>query len=202
MLKDCTILGVDVETTGLDPGADRIVELGIGRWASGRLQGATAQAVWPDIPIPDAATQVNGLSSATVAGCPRLAEVLTGANASLQGGQAWMAHQADFDRAMLLFDGLRQRCDSEVLRRFVALPWLDTRILARALDDAPAEVRGYSLGELCARLDVPTGQAHRAEDDVRAMFGVWQKLLPRLPDTLQGCLDLQRDYREKIRRKR
>lgn len=193
-LFNCVILGVDTETTGLDTWTSRCIELAVGRWDGGKLLSVVSTAIDTDIQVPAEVTRINGLSTALLAGCPRLNAVLTAENGTLHGGHAWMAHHAEFDREILLIDGVRQRCDPRVLQRFVTEPWLDTRLLARALDDAPAGAHGYSLGDLCRRLGIHTGQMHRAEEDVRAMFEVWERMRPHLPNTLSAVLAFQAAY--------
>lgn len=202
LLAEAIIVGLDVETTGLDVWSDRVIEVASGYWENGRLRMVRSTVVCPDIPIPAEAARVNGLSDSKIAGAPRLAAVMTAMGGFFPGCHAWMAHYAVFDRGMLVHDGLRQGAGVYVPRMLLDGPWLDTRLLARALDDAPAGAHGYSLIDLCKRLEVDPGESHRAEDDVRAMFGVFAKMLPHLPSTLEGCLALQAAYVAKGRGER
>lgn len=202
LLSEAWICGLDVETTGLDVWADRVIEVASGHWAQGRLMGIVSTVVCPDIAIPTAASKVNGLTNDKVAGYPRLAAVMSKNSEMFPECDAYLAHHAVFDRSMLVHDGVRQRASRQVVRNLVNWPWLDTRLLARALDDAPAGAHGYSLKDLCQRLDVDPGQSHRAEDDVRAMFAVFARMLPQLPSTLEGCLAMQAAYVAKGRGER
>ena len=66
---------VDVETTGLNPRTDRILEIGIVTAdGSGRPTGEWSSLVNPGRPV--AATVVHGLTDADVADAPPIAEVL------------------------------------------------------------------------------------------------------------------------------
>lgn len=198
-LDQCVITGVDVETTGLDTWTDRIVEFGVGHMVDGCVKRLYTKMVKPDIPIPDDASRINGITDAIVKSAPNLSEVWAVQNMAIvmpgQPSHAWLAHHATFDRQMLLHDGVRQGVQPIMLSRLLSRPWLDTRLLARALDDAPAGANGYSLVDLVKRFNVPTvGATHRAGPDVFAMFGLFEALRPRLPATLSGCLKLQADY--------
>lgn len=90
---------VDVETTGLNPRTDRILEIGIVTAdGSGRPTGEWSSLVNPGRPV--AATVVHGLTDADVADAPPIAEVLPRVTALL----AWkvvVAHNAAFDVGFL-----------------------------------------------------------------------------------------------------
>lgn len=68
----------DLETTGLDPAKDRIVEIGLVRLETDGRRQTLVERVDPGIDIPEAATKVHGIATQEVRGLfgrPRLAEV-------------------------------------------------------------------------------------------------------------------------------
>ena len=66
---------LDLETTGLDPHADRIVELAVARIGPGDAESRYRRLVDPGRPIPPAATKVHGIADADVLGRPRFAAI-------------------------------------------------------------------------------------------------------------------------------
>lgn len=61
---------IDVETTGLDPYSDRIVELSIFKVHPDGREEHSSQRINPGIPIPASATAVHGISDSDVANQP------------------------------------------------------------------------------------------------------------------------------------
>ena len=60
----------DLETTGLDPQADRVVEIALLRASPAARPLRDCLVLHPGRPIPAAATAVHGLTDAHVAGAP------------------------------------------------------------------------------------------------------------------------------------
>jgi len=92
---------VDVETEGLDPAHDRIIELAMRRFrfdAAGRIVAVGATRVWredPGRPLDPAITRLTGLTDADVAG---QAIDEAAATAMLRTAAVVVAHNAAFDR--------------------------------------------------------------------------------------------------------
>lgn len=102
------VVVVDVETTGLDPSRDRIVEVAAARGDfSGLLRGETKPyfetfeaRVAPGVPIPEAAARVHGIRDRDVKGEERFADVAAELRAFI-GTRAVIAHNSTFDTAFL-----------------------------------------------------------------------------------------------------
>ena len=99
---------IDVETTGLSPGKDRIVEVGIARTDfSALLRGETRPyfetleiRVNPGVPIPERASEVHGIRDEDVAeeeGFEEAAEQIR----TFIGDRPVIGHNVDFDRRFL-----------------------------------------------------------------------------------------------------
>jgi DNA polymerase III subunit epsilon len=190
---------LDVETTGRDPSADRVVEVGI---AVGRGGDVIARYNWlinPGMPIPDEARQVHGITDDDVRESPRF-EVIAHEIAAALGGCIPAAYNAAFDRAFLHAEFGRaalvagqafgaQRPDIPALRREVE--WLDPLIWARELQ---REEKSKALGEVAARLGVKLETAHRAMDDAEAALLVFYKLAAdtRMPRAYGALVQEQR----------
>src|SRR5262245_34987734 len=65
----------DLETTGLDPCTDRVVEVALLKVSPSARPLRDCLALNPGRPIPPEATAVHGLTDAHVAGCPPFAAV-------------------------------------------------------------------------------------------------------------------------------
>ena len=102
------VVVVDVETTGLDPSRDRVVEVAAARGDfSGLLRGETTPyfetfeaRVDPGVPIPEAAARVHGIRDEDVQGEERFADVAAELRAFI-GTRAIIVHNSTFDTAFL-----------------------------------------------------------------------------------------------------
>ena len=102
------VVVVDVETTGLAPGRDRIVEVAAARGDfSGLLRGETKPyfetfeaRVNPGVPIPEAAARVHGIRDEDVRDEESFADVATELREFI-GARAIIAHNSTFDTAFL-----------------------------------------------------------------------------------------------------
>ena len=148
---------IDTETTGLDPGKARVVELAAVRLTVGRVdnQGSFRRVVRPDEPIPPAATRVHGIDDAAVADAPPFAETWP-EFARYLGDAVLIGHSIGFDLAVL-----RRECER------IGATWrpprsLDIRLLAQVAEPNLAD---YSLENLAAWLDVEVAGRHSALGD-------------------------------------
>jgi len=66
---------LDVESTGANPQADRVVEVAVFRVDPDGKTVSAVRRVNPTVPIPAAATKVHGIADADVAGCRPFADV-------------------------------------------------------------------------------------------------------------------------------
>jgi DNA polymerase III epsilon subunit-like protein len=69
-------VAIDLETTGLEIGADRITEIAAVRFQAGRELAHFETLVNPERTIPPRISQMTGISNAAAAKAPRLEEVL------------------------------------------------------------------------------------------------------------------------------
>ncbi|HTP60117.1 MAG TPA: exonuclease domain-containing protein [Spirochaetia bacterium] len=147
----------DVETTGLIPGVDRIIELAAVSFEGPRVLESFQQLVDPGVPIPRAASQVNGITDQMVQAAPPLREVLESFLGFLGTGTP-VAHNAVFDVGFITAETGRTGHIPP------AGPVLDTRGLARSVFPRRAS---YSLQNLARDLNLEKG-THRALSDAHA----------------------------------
>jgi len=169
------VVVLDTETTGLDIDSDRIVSIGAVRLQGPRiLRHLTLdRLVNPEQPIPARSTAVHGISTAMVAGAPRVANVLPDL-AEFLSGSVVVGHCIGFDLKML---------EREAARAGIAWtrpPSLCTMRLAGALFSEADEL---SLDALAERLGVPARGRHTALGDALVTAEVYVRLLSLVADT-------------------
>ncbi len=158
------LVALDLETTGLDPQRDAVIEIGAVRFRDDRVEATWSSLVNPGRPLPPFITQLTGISDDMLAGAPRWAEVL-GALRSFVGLDPVLGHNVGFDLAFLRRRGL-----------FGDNDMLDTFDLASVL--LPAAGR-YRLGALAESLGIPVRTQHRALDDAQTTRSVFLRLVER-----------------------
>lgn len=160
----------DLETTGLSPETDRIVEIGaVGFDADGREDGRFERLIHPGRPMPPAARRIHGISDRMLRDAPP-------AQAVLPEFLAWLG-----DPAALVLIAHNSRFDAGFLGRELAragLPLIpvavrDTLDLARrCLPHAP----DHRLDTIAAMLKLDPAGNHRALADSLRVKGLWLAL--------------------------
>jgi len=162
---------IDIETTGLDPSLNEIIELGAVRYADGERVDQMSILVKPTTRISPEITRLTGISNQMVESCQGLDEVLESFIGFVEEGPWIVGHNVAFDLGFL-----KKRLEK---KRFGILEarTLDTAILSRALFPRLAR---YSLPSLVAQFDVSRKRGHRALDDSLATAEIYIKLLGHL----------------------
>lgn len=169
---------IDVETTGLNPTRDRVLEIAV---ISAELDPSGTpvnRSVWQTLVRPDGdepvrAGAVHGISAEDLAGAPSFAEI-AGGLLDLLDGRVPVAHNLPFDGAFLRAEF--ERCDVRV-PDFMAYGVCTLQLARAVLPDGP-----YSLGGCCRRFGIPLIDAHTAAADALATVDLLGHLLG-LPET-------------------
>lgn len=166
---------VDLETTGLDPSQDTILEMAALRFEEGRLIQQFSTLVNPRKPIPPHIQRLTGIREDMVREAPFLEEVLPDFLSLLQGATI-IAHNAPFDMAFLakasgsLWDG----------------PILDTLELSRILFPW---FPSHKLHVLARHFNIDLAEQHRALSDAKATAQLleilWRETLKLRPTLLK-----------------
>jgi DNA polymerase III subunit epsilon len=188
-LREVTFVVLDLETTGGSPGTDAITEVGAVKVRGGERIGELATLVDPGTDVPPGIVALTGITTALVAGAPRLGAVLPTLLEFLAGA-VLVAHNAPFDVGFL-----RAACERNG-HRWPRPPVLCSARLARAVlprSEAPS-VRLGALAQLFGTATLPT---HRALADARATVEVLHHLLERIGNlgvqSLEELLGLARE---------
>jgi predicted DnaQ family exonuclease/DinG family helicase len=160
-----SFVAFDLETTGLSPRSDRLLEIGAVRYDHAlRPLDQLQVIVDPQIPIPLAIQRLVGLTDADVLGAPPPLDAATQLNAFC-GDAALIAHGGTFD---LLF--LRSLLSDSFGSRLI----FDTLDLARIL--LPT-FESHSLPLLSRRLGITHERPHRALSDAQATGDLFRVLV-------------------------
>ncbi len=173
---------VDLETTGLDPTEDRIIEIGVVRYVDGQEKETFETLVNPDVPIPDFITKLTGITDKDVLKSPQINEVFDSLS-SFIGNSPIIGHQINFDAAFLEYH-LRNKYndfgdwDNESQRfKYLTNIRMDTLFLSRIF--LPFLQR-FKLGTVAAYFGIDLERAHRAIDDARASGKIFLELTERV----------------------
>lgn len=167
------IVALDIETTGLDPEKDAIIEIGAVRFSGKRIEGEWSALINPGRRIPPFITQLTGITDQMVLKAPPL-QAVKGQLADFVGDAPILGQNIRFDLSFLR----RQRI-------FGDNDTLDTYELASIL--LPGAGR-YNLGALVQALGVMLPANHRALDDARATRGVYLRLMEEAAQLPVGLL--------------
>ena len=152
-------VALDLETTGLDPKLDRIVEIGAVKFDKRGIIARFSTLINPGIPMPPGAEKVNHISDEMLRSKPALDEVLPDFLCFVQNA-VLAAHNAPFDFSFL----------DEKLKKRLPNPILDTLVLSR---DCFPGLKSYSLQNIAANFNISAFDAHRAEDDARLCMEIF-----------------------------
>jgi DNA polymerase-3 subunit epsilon/ATP-dependent DNA helicase DinG len=164
-------VAVDLETTGLDPERDAIIEIGAVRFRADEVLDTWSNLVNPGRPIPYQIEQLTGITNMDVRKAPSLHSV-THSLARFVGRHPVVGHNVGFDLSFLQRHGLLRG----------NLP-VDTFELASIL---MPHVARYSLGRLADALGIRFHTRHRALDDAKATMKLFLRLMEQA-----GQLDLK-----------
>jgi ATP-dependent DNA helicase DinG len=157
-----SIVSLDIETTGLDPANDAIIEIGAIKFNGNRVEAEYSQLINPGRPIPPMITQLTGITNEMVRNEPPIKAVIQDFE-NFVGDSPVLGHNVRFDLSFLRKQRILEFNDV-----------LDTYELAAVL--LPTASR-YNLGALGQLLSIPFPATHRALDDARATRGVYEKLI-------------------------
>lgn len=163
-------VALDLETTGLDPEWDSIIEIGMVRVRRGEVAAEYSTLVNPGMEIDDFITDLTGITNDMLAAAPALPEVLPAARDFL-GDDIILGHNVNFD-----INFIYDNCEYQGLPP-VSNGYIDTmRISRRVLPD----LKHHRLTDIVKALGVDHVQAHRAMGDCRATIDCYKALLARI----------------------
>jgi ATP-dependent DNA helicase DinG len=156
-----SIVALDIETTGLDPQKDAIIEFGAVRFNGNRIEDEWSSLINPGRKIPPFITQLTGINDHMVLEAPSIQNVLKEIS-KFVGDFSILGHNVGFDLSFLRRYGLFKGNDIQ-----------DTYEIASVL--LPSAGR-YGLGALGKTLNIVLPANHRALSDARVTCAVYRCL--------------------------
>lgn len=146
---------IDLETTGLDPSVDEIIEIGAIKYQNQRKIDVFSTLIQPSHPISDSVSSLTGITNDMLVSSPSIAEVLTELREFLDG-YALVGHNIHFDINFLY--------DSYTNYLHVPLPndFVDTLRIARIV---LPNLEHHRLSDLAEYYQIDCVGAHRACTD-------------------------------------
>lgn len=152
---------VDLETTGLSPDNDAIIEIAAVKVISGEVIGSYSTLVDPRRHISAAITAITGINDDMIKGAPYIDEAMKGF-LEFAGDMPLLGHN------LIRFDMrfLKKQADMNN-------PCVDTLLLSEHIKTGSC---GHSLSALCSRFGIVNDNAHRALSDCMATHKVYLAL--------------------------
>ena len=176
---DSPLAFVDVETTGCQAGADRVIDIAVVGVRGGELEFEWQSLVNPGVYVPAGITALTGIDNSMLEDAPAFGEIAAELRTRL-AGRVFVAHNVRFDYGF-------------VRREFARLgdawssPALCTVRLSRALNPG---LERHNLDALIEHHGLHVPHRHRALPDARALWELWRKLRREWPEAeLQRALD-------------
>ena len=172
------IIFFDLETTGINVAADRIVEISWLKISPSGEERSQTQLVNPTIPIPPAVTEIHGISDDDVKDKPAFSEIARTLANEFEGCDLAGYNSNKFDIPLLAEEFLRADVDFDMRKRkFIDIQVIFHKMEQRTLS---AAYKFYCQKELI--------DAHSAKADTRATYEILKAQLDRY-DELQNDID-------------
>lgn len=160
-----TFVAVDIETTGLSPEQDKIIEIGALKIVNGKVTDEFSKLINPKIPISDKIASLTGITDELLINAPNVDEVLDDF-LKFSGNNPVLGHNIIFDYSFL-------KVNYNNLGILYERYGMDTLKLSRNLH---SELESKSLGNMCKYYGINNEHAHRAFDDAKATYELYVKL--------------------------
>lgn len=162
--KDYVLL--DIETTGLSPEYDSIIEIGAVKVSGDKITDEFQSFVAYDDELPEFITELTGITDEMLAGAPSADEVIRNFDVFV-GDNTIVGYNVNFD-INFLYDYFETFLNKELQNNFI-----DCMRIARKL--YPSE-KHHRLKDMVEIYDISVEKVHRALDDCKATKTVFDKL--------------------------
>ena len=171
MPLDGEFIAFDLETTGLDPNTDAIIEIGAVRMRGDQVLEHYSTFADPGHPLSPKTVSLTSITDEMVRGAPKPAQAVADFLA-WAGDTPLVAHNAEFDTGFV-----RAYCQ-KAGRDFDPL-YFDTLILAQYL--CP-QLNNHKLDTVSTHLGLPPFHHHRADDDAAICGQIFAAMIPMLKE--------------------
>jgi len=172
------IIFFDLETTGVNVAADRIVEISWLKIMPTGEESSFTQLVNPTIPIPPVVTEIHGITDEDVKDKPAFADIARSLANEFEGCDFAGYNSNKFDIPLLAEEFLRANVDFDIRRR----KFIDVQVIFHKMEQRTlsAAYKFYCQKDL--------KDAHSAEADTRATYEILKSQLDRY-EQLENDID-------------
>lgn len=158
---------IDIETTGLSPEKEKIIEIGAVKYENGVQQAVFSTLVHPQIAgLPVRITELTGITEEMLRDAPEEEEAVASFLRFLEGETVLLGHNLSFDYSFLKVAAVRMGASFEYLG-------IDTLFLAR---QCRPELPSKTLAAMCEEYGIVNEHAHRACEDACAAAELYLSL--------------------------
>ena len=158
-------IAFDIETTGLSPAEDEVIEIGALKVRDGRVQERFMEFIKPQRPIPAFITGLTGIDNDMVASARSREQVIPEFLPFCEE-DVLIGHNILFDYSFI-------KVNADTLGYSFEKSGIDTLKIARVVHK---ELPSRSLGVLCEHYQIQNSAAHRAYHDALATAKLYQTL--------------------------
>lgn len=178
------IVFFDLETTGININADRIVEICYLKVYPNGNEEAKTLRINPEMHIPESSSAIHGIYDEDVANCPTFKEVARNIANDIEGCDLAGFNSNRFDVPVLAEEFLRAGVDIDMTKRKL----VDVQVIFHKMEQRTlsAAYKFYCEKDL--------EDAHTAEADTRATYEVLQSQLERYADELKNDMAFLSEY--------
>lgn len=168
-LSDYVVL--DLETTGLNPKKEKIIEIGIMKISEGVKIREFSSLVNPGKHISSRITKITGITDPELAEAPVFLDICEKVKDFI-GDSLVVGHNITFDLSFL---------ESEFAACGIRIGYIYLDTLALSKKAFPS-FKDHKLSTLITELNLSDGQSHRALDDVYCTYALFKKICDRYSD--------------------
>jgi DNA polymerase-3 subunit epsilon len=166
------IVFFDLETTGINIAADRIVELSYLKIELNGNEISKTMLINPTIPIPPESTEIHGITDEDVKDAPTFLSIAKNLAREIEGCDLAGYNSNKFDIPLLAEEFLRADADIDMTKR----KFIDVQVIFHKMEQ---RTLGAAYRFYCDR---DLENAHSAEADTRATYEILKAQLDRYPN--------------------
>jgi len=171
-LENLAYVIVDIETTGLNPEADEIIEIGAIKVEGGELKDIFNKLIKPEKKITEDITGLTGITQDMLESELPIKPVIA-QFANFIGNSALVAHNSEFDISFLK-SSFKKHLNLE-LNNFTTCTLLISRDILPNLDN-------HKLHTVARYFGIEVSNRHRAIGDAELTYQVWLKFIEKLKE--------------------
>ena len=182
-IKEAEYVIFDIETTGLDPFEDKIIEIGAVKIKNGKKVGKFSELINPEIKIPAEISNITNITDDMVKNSRTIDKVLPEFIEFCKDSIV-VAHNARFDVGFI-----KQKAKNYNLEFDNSV--MDTLFMAQTL---LTDLKRFGLSNLVNYFNIPLEEHHRAYEDAKATGEVFIRLVRKI-------LDMEIEYLDEMNEK-